>query len=276
MYITVTAKSRITTPTASEDDEKVSTTEDEKTSTVVTTMECSRRTWQCSMFLNGKSLSEVYSYRDWLFFRRKVHIRFGEMHSWILYWNKWTLSKDPKQEQARADLWHKYYGPMDRTLLEQECAEVFEEAFKDFSFVHVLFHKLDRGKSGSIVMLWQELLMKFPLDKKRATFEYLARAIYSAHVMSVNTDKEYTSYLSNVHEVTETLGQVNFNVKEEMFLMEMTNFQQSDHKVYKKIWSSMEEMLDEADDNDIPMDNIRKKNIKIFTNVTWHRPAHYS
>jgi hypothetical protein len=83
--------------------------------------------------------------------------------------------------------------------------------------------------------------------------------------MSVNTDKEYTSYLSNVHEVTETLGQVTFNVKEVMFLMEMTNFQQSDHKVHKKIWASMEEMLDEDDDNDIPMDDIRKKNIKIFT-----------
>ncbi len=69
--------------------------------------------------------------------------------------------------------------------------------------------------------------------------------------MSVNTDTEYTSYLSNVHEVTETLGTVTFNVKEVMFLM--------------KIWASMEEMLDEADDNDIPMDDIRKKNIKIFT-----------
>jgi hypothetical protein len=41
--------------------------------------------------------------------------------------------------------------------------------------------------------------------------------------MSVNTDKEYTSYLSNVHEVTETLGQVTFNVKEVMFLMELSD-----------------------------------------------------
>ncbi len=194
-----------------------------------------------------------------------MHIRFGEMHSWILYWNNWTLSKDPKQEQTRTDLWLKYYGPMDRTLLEQERADVFEEAFKDFPLAHVLFHKLDRGKSGSIAKLWQELLTEFPLDKKRVTFEYLARVIYSAQPMSVNTDKEYTSYLSNVHEVTETLVQVTFNVKEVMFLMEMTNFQQSDHKVHKKIWTSMEEMLDEADDNDIPMDDIRKKNIKIFT-----------
>ena len=54
---------------------------------------------------------------------------------------------------------------MDRTLLEQECAEVFEEAFKDFPLSHVLFHKLDRVKSGSIVNLWQELLTEFPLDK---------------------------------------------------------------------------------------------------------------
>jgi hypothetical protein len=71
--------------------------------------------------------------------------------------------------------------------------------------------------------------------------------------------------MSNVHEVTETLGQVTFNVKEAMFLMEMTHFQQSDNnKVHEKIWASMEEMLDEADDGDIPMDDIRKKNVKIF------------
>ena len=47
-----------------------------------------------------------------------------------------------------------------------------------------------------------------------------------------------------VHEVTETLGKVTFNVKEVMFLMEMTNFQQSDNKVNKEIWVSMEEMFD--------------------------------
>jgi hypothetical protein len=39
--------------------------------------------------------------------------------------------------------------------------------------------------------------------------------------MSVNTDNEYTSYLSNVHEVTETLGPVTFNVREVMNLMIM-------------------------------------------------------
>ncbi len=54
---------------------------------------------------------------------------------------------------------------MDRTLLEQECAEVFEETFKDFLLSYVLFHKLDRDKSDSIVKLWQELLTEFPLDK---------------------------------------------------------------------------------------------------------------
>ncbi len=43
----------------------------------------------------------------------------------------------------------KDYGPMDRTLLEQECAEVFEEVFKDFLLTHVLFHKLDRDKLDS-------------------------------------------------------------------------------------------------------------------------------
>jgi hypothetical protein len=47
-----------------------------------------------------------------------------------------------------------------------------------------------------------------------------------------------------VDEVTETLGKVTFNVKEAMFLTEMTNFQQLDNKVHKKIWVSMEEMLD--------------------------------
>jgi hypothetical protein len=81
------AKSRRTTPTVSEDDEKVSTSEDEKTSATVTT----------------------------LFFWRKVHFRFGEIHRWILYWIKWALSKDRKEEQTRADLW----------------------------FEHVLFHKLE-------------------------------------------------------------------------------------------------------------------------------------
>ncbi len=48
--------------------------------------------------------------------------------------------------------------------------------------------------------------------------------IYSAQAMSVNTANEYTSYMSNVHEVTKTLVQVTFNVKEVMFLIEMTNF----------------------------------------------------
>ncbi len=82
------------------------------------------------------------------------------------------MSEDPKKENARAALWLKFYGPMDRTLFEQECAEVFEEGFKDFPLEHVLFHKIDRGKSGSIVMLWQELLTEFPLDKKCETFEF--------------------------------------------------------------------------------------------------------
>ncbi len=139
---------------------------------------------------------------------------------------------------------------MDRTLLEQECVEVFEETFKDFPLAHVLFHKLNRGKSGSIVTVWQELLTEFPLDKKRSTFEYLTRTIYSVQSMSLNTVNEYTSDLSNVHNVTETLGPVTFNIKEVMFLMERT---------------SMEEMLDDVDDIDIPMDSIHKKNIKIFT-----------
>ena len=80
--------------------------------------------------------------------------------------------------------------------------------------------------------LYQELLTEFPIDKKRATFEYLSRVMYSAQSMSVNTANEYTSYMSNVHEVTETLVQVTLNVKEVMFLMEMTNFQDSENKVH--------------------------------------------
>ncbi len=84
---------------------------------------------------------------------------------------------------------------------------------------------LPDDKSGSIVKVWQELLTEFPHDKKCTTFEYLVRVIYSTQDMSVNTVNEYASYLSNVHEVTETLGRVTFNVKEVMFLMEMTNFQ---------------------------------------------------
>jgi hypothetical protein len=39
-----------------------------------------------------------------------------------------------------------------------------------------------------------------------------------------------------------------------MFLLEMTYFHQSDDKVYR-IWTTMEEMLDEVDD--IPMDDVR-------------------
>jgi hypothetical protein len=61
--------------------------------------------------------------------------------------------------------------------------------------------------------------------------------------------------MSNVYDVSETLGQVTFN---ESHLL------QSDDKVHKKIWSSMEEMIDEADDDDIPMDDILKKNLVGF------------
>jgi hypothetical protein len=125
-------KSTHTTQTESEDDEKTPTEEDVKTNTHVIT-EYSRHTWQCSMLLKGKSLSSVYSYSDWLVFRRKVHIRFGE---------------------SRVDLWFKYYGPMDRIWLDQECTDVFEEVFEEFPLAHILFHKLDRGKSGSITKLW--------------------------------------------------------------------------------------------------------------------------
>ncbi len=83
---------------------------------------------------------------------------------------------------------------MDRILLEQECSEVLEEVFKDFPLEHVSFHNLDRGKTGSVAKLWQELLTEFPIDKKLATFEFLARVIQSTQTMSVNTTNEYTSF----------------------------------------------------------------------------------
>jgi hypothetical protein len=56
------------------------------------------------MLLNGNSLPAVYSDSNWLVFRRELHITFGEMHSWILYWINWVLSEDPKQEKVQADL----------------------------------------------------------------------------------------------------------------------------------------------------------------------------
>jgi hypothetical protein len=77
--------------------------------------------------------------------------------------------------------------------------------------------------------------------------------------MSVNTTNEYTSFMSKVNEVEKTLGQMTFSVQEVMFLMEMTNFQQSDDKVHKKIWANTEEILDVGRDDDIPIDEIREK-----------------
>jgi hypothetical protein len=91
--------------------------------------------------------------------------------------------------------------------------------------------------------------------------------------MSVNTANEYTSFMYEVNEVEKTLGQTTFSVQEVMFLMEMTNFQQSDDKVHKKIWASMEEMLDAAGDDDI-INEIRKKNIRIFKAQGKHTKFH--
>jgi hypothetical protein len=95
-------------------------------------------------------------------------------------------------------------------------------------------------------------------------FEFLTRVIQSTQTMSVNTSNEYTSFMSKVNEVEKKLGQATFSVQEVMFLMEMTNFQKSDDKVHKKIWVIKEEMLDAASDDHIPIDEIRKKNIRIF------------
>jgi hypothetical protein len=104
---------------------------------------CSQIKTQHSDRIRGRW--EAHRRRCWLILHRQVIDRFGEMHSWILYWNNWTLSAAPNQERTRDDLWIKYYDPMDRILLEQECAEVLEEAFKDFPLAQVSFHNLHRG-----------------------------------------------------------------------------------------------------------------------------------
>jgi hypothetical protein len=93
--------------------------------------------------------------------------------------------------------------------------------------------------------------------------------------MSVNTANEYTYYLSKVHDEVETLGPANFTSKEVMFLLEMTYFQQSDVKINKKNWSNVHEMLDKAaDDGDIPVDEIRKKNIPDLVKHGQNLPRH--
>ena len=107
-------------------------------------------------------------------------------------------------------------------MLEQACDDILEVAFKDFPLSHTFFDKIEHGKTGSISKLWQEFLTEFPIDKKRSTFEFLARAVYSAQTMSVNTANEYTTFLSTVHDVVETLGSKTFTTKEVMFLLEMT------------------------------------------------------
>jgi hypothetical protein len=55
---------RHNTPTASEDDEKALTAQDEMTTAGAPTTEYSRRSWQRNMLLNGKSLHAVHSYSD--------------------------------------------------------------------------------------------------------------------------------------------------------------------------------------------------------------------
>ena len=66
---------------------------------------------------------------------------------------------------------------------------------------------------------------------------------------SCNNINECTTFLSTVHETFETLGKASFTVGEFMLLLEMAYFQQSNSKVHKKIYTSMEESLDEAGDN---------------------------
>ena len=80
--------------------------------------------------------------------------------------------------------------------------------------------------------------------------------------MSVNTTNEYTVYLSTVHDAVETPGSATFTVSEVMFLLEMTYFQLWNSKVHMKIYTRVEEMLD--DTGDIPMDEVGKKNIQQF------------
>ena len=94
---------------------------------------------------------------------------------------------------------------MDRSMLEQECADVLEEIFKKNPLTHGFSHKLERGQTVSICTFCQELHTEFPIDNTRSTFEFLTRGVYSPQTMSVNTTNEYTSYLSTVHDVVETL-----------------------------------------------------------------------
>ena len=63
-------------------------------------------------------------------------IRWNTSWHWVLLCQNWTLSQESKLDKKRADFWLKYYDTMDRTLLEQECADVFEKAFKDFPLSH--------------------------------------------------------------------------------------------------------------------------------------------
>ena len=110
-------------------------------------------------------------------------------------------------------------------MIEQECTDVLEEAFKDFPLAHGFSHKFERGQTGSISTLCQEVHTEFPIDNKCSTFEFLARAVYSVQVMSVNTTNEYTSYLSTMYDVVETQDSVTFTSKEVLSFLEITYFQ---------------------------------------------------
>jgi hypothetical protein len=141
-----------------------------------------------------------------------------------------VIVRRPEENLARTDLCLKYMvlwtGPASTRVYRG-----FQGNIQGFSFGTRFSHKLGRGKSDSISELYQELLTEFPIDKKRATFEYLSRVMYSAQSMSV------------------------------MFLMEMTNFQESDNNMsdVQGILGQHGKMFDHTDDDNIPMDDIHKK-----------------
>ena len=130
---------------------------------------------------------------------------------------------------------------MDRTMFEQEWCDILEETFKDFPLTHVFFDTIERGQTDSISKLCQKLLTEFPIDtENRSSFEFLVRAVQSSQPMSLNTTNDYTAYLSTVHDVVETIVSETFTVSEVMFFLEMNETE------------------------DIPMDDVRQKNIQIF------------
>jgi hypothetical protein len=116
-YVTDTVKSRHATLTESEDDEKANTTEDEKTSAGVTTTEYSRCTWQRSIMTVNRCLPCIPTVIGWSFDVKCIPDS-------VKYTTGFCIGTSGHFQKTRSrkrnkDLWIKYYGLMDRTLLEQ-------------------------------------------------------------------------------------------------------------------------------------------------------------